>query len=285
MKKNLNHWVFLLCLVLFLTLFDTAAAYFGEEIWPYDYNDYENTRVNHPEEVWDRVFFGNSAVISAYRENLSTAGYINLGLDYGVVTDLWEMLDEGYIEIGSELVIGLNLFTLYDDFLTNPAYIWHRGALEPYVYFHRDKLLRICSDTQKLLEGKNVSGWGKILYYGSMTDEEIAGKVTTYEENYFNLPIEDFQENIAALDQIADWCEKHDVRLRILWMPFHPDVERPELMLELMGSVNDWCDSRGIIHEDYTDKLDKRCFHDVGHLNDEIGAAEFTEVIDQWLVG
>lgn len=283
MKKNLKNWSFLLCLVLFFTILDAGIAYFGEEIWPYDANDYEATRFAHREEVWDRVFFGNSAVISAYRENLSKAGYVNLGLDYGVVTDLWEMLDEGYIDIGSDLVIGLNLFTLYDHFATNPAYIWHRGPLEPYVYFHRDKLLRICKDIGKLLDGKNVTGWGKILYYGTMTDEEIARKAETYLEDYFCLPMEDFQENIRALERIADWCDDHGVRLRILWMPFHPDVEQPQRMLELMETINDWCMARGIITEDYTDKMAKECFHDVGHLNDEIGAVEFTEVIDQWL--
>lgn len=285
MNKNLKNLAFLLCLVLFFTIFDTGIAYFGEEIWPYDANDYEATRVAHREEVWDRVFFGNSAVISAYREHLSDAGYVNLGLDYGVVTDLWEMIDEGYIDIGSELVIGLNLFTLYDDFATNPAYIWHRGAFEPYVYFHRDKLLRIGRHALQLLRGDKVFGSGKALYYGQMTVEEIAGKVETYNENYFNLPIEDFQENIAALDKIADWCEAHGVRLRILWMPFHPDVERPQLMLELMKTVNEWCSARGIVVEDYTDKMDKDCFHDVGHLNDETGAVVFTEVIDPWLLG
>lgn len=284
MKKNLRNWVFLLCLVLFLTIFDTGIAWFGEEVWPYDYNDYENTRVNHPEDVWERVFFGNSAVISAYRENLSQAGYVNLGLDYGVVTDLWEMLRQGHIMVGSDLVIGLNLFTLYDNFLTNPAYIWHRGPLEPYVYFHRDKLMRIARDSRKLLEGKKVSGFGKALYYGSLSDEEIAQKVANYEENYFCLPAEDFQENIDALEKIAGWCDDHDVRLRILWMPFHPDVERPALMLELMNTVNGWCEERGITVEDYTDKMDKSCFHDVGHLNDEIGAVTFTEVIDPWLL-
>lgn len=285
MKKNLHNWVFLLCLILFLTIFDTGIAYFGEEVWPYDANDYEATKCAHSEAIWDRVFFGNSAVISSYREHLSEAGYVNLGLDYGVVTDLWEMIDEGYINIGSELVIGLNLFTLYDDFATNPTYIWHRGALEPYVYFHRDKLMRIGRDTKKLLDGKKVSGFGKALYYGALTGEEIAQKVETYQENYFNLPIDDFQENIAALDKIADWCDENSVRLRILWMPFHPDVERPRLMLELMEAVNGWCSARGIEMGDYTDKMDKSCFHDVGHLNDEIGAVEFTEVIDTWLLG
>ena len=182
-------------------------------------------------------------------------------------------------------MVGLNLFTLYDDFATNPAYIWHRGQLEPYVYFHRDKLLRIAADTQKLLEGKKVSGFGKALYYGQMTDEEIAEKVATYEENYFCLPIADFQENIEALDKIADWCDDHGVRMRILWMPFNPDVERPELMLDLMQTVNEWCALRSITVGDYTDQMERSCFHDVGHLNDEIGAVRFTEVIDSWLLG
>jgi len=285
MKKNLHNWAFLLCLVLFLSIFDAGIAYFGEEVWPYGSNDYEATRVAHPEDVWDRVFFGNSAVISAYRENLSDAGYVNLGLDYGVVTDLWEMLRQGHIEIGSELVIGLNLFALYDDFDTNPAYIWHRGELEPYVYFHRDKLLRIAADTRKLLEGAEVSSIAKILYFGAMSEEELAKKVETFEENYFCLPMEDFRENIEALDKIADWCDDHGVRLRILWMPFHPDVEKPELMMKLMETVNDWCVKRSIIVEDYTDKMDQECFHDVGHLNDEPGAVIFTEVIDPWLLG
>ena len=77
-------------------------------------NDFEITQQDHPEKVWDKVFFGNSVVISAFMEEESSSGYINLGLDYGVVTDLWEMIDKGYINIGSELVIGLNYLTLYD---------------------------------------------------------------------------------------------------------------------------------------------------------------------------
>lgn len=285
MKKNMHNLVFLLCLVLFFGAFDTGVAYFGEEVWPYDINDYEATRVAHPEEVWDRVFFGNSAVISAYRENLSEAGYVNLGMDYAVVTDLWELLDEGYLKVGSELVVGLNLFALYDDLPTNPSYIWHRGRLEPYVYFHRDKLLRIAEGIQKLRDGQTIRYRGKGIDSGMMTDEELAEKVASYEENYFCLPIDDFQENIEALDKIADWCEDHGVRMRVLWMPFNPDVERPELLLELMQIVNDRCAQRGITVGDYSDQFERSCFLDVGHLNDEVGAARFTEVIDPWLLG
>lgn len=285
MKKNVRNWAFLLCLVLFFSIFDTGVAYFGEEIWPYDSNDYEATRAAHPEAVWDRVFFGNSDVIAAYRENLSTAGYVNFGMDYGVVTDLWEILRQGHIQIGSELVVGLDVFALYDNFDTNPNYIWHRGPLEPYVYFHRDKLHRIAKNIKKIREGKTVRGFGKALYFGSMTDEELAQKIEKFETNYYCLPVEDFRKNIATLDKIADWCDDNGVRLRILWMPFNPDVQRPELMLELMAIVNEWCAERGVIVADFSGAFEREYFYDVNHLNDEIGAAKFTEVIDQWLLG
>ena len=94
-------------------------------------NDFGVTQYNHPEKVWDKVFFGNSVVISAYMEEESSSGYINCGLDYGVVNDLWEMIDEGYVKIGSELVVGLNYLTLYDEFETNPTYIWHKSGISP----------------------------------------------------------------------------------------------------------------------------------------------------------
>ena len=67
--------------------------------------------------------------------------------------------------------------------------------------------------------------------------------------------------------------------------PFHPDVEKPERMLELMEIINGWCAERSIAVGDFTDKMSRECFHDITHLNDEIGAAKFTEVIDPWLLG
>ena len=62
-------------------------------------NDYEITRRDHPEEVWDRVIFGSSELVSAYREDLTTADYVNLGMDYGTVRDLVEMLEGGHITV------------------------------------------------------------------------------------------------------------------------------------------------------------------------------------------
>ena len=54
-------------------------------------NDFEITRRDHPEKVWDRVIFGSSELVSAYREDLTTADYVNLGMDYGTVRDLVEI--------------------------------------------------------------------------------------------------------------------------------------------------------------------------------------------------
>lgn len=285
MSERKRAIAFLLSFVLCFGVFDYLLSLWGENCCPWTGNDYETTCANHPEKVWDKVFFGNSAVIAGYREDQG-GGYVNLGMDYAVVTDLWQLLRQGHLKVGSELVVGLNLFTLYDDFDTNPSYLWHRGALEPYAYFHRDKLLQMTKDTAKALLGREVpqrTSWEKILYYGSLSDEALQEKMTGYQEKYFCLPAEDFQDNIRALDQIADWCDQNGVRLRVVWMPFNPSVERPPLMLELQEQVKLWCAERGIEAADYTDALDETCFHDVGHLNYEHGSYVFTKEVDQWL--
>ena len=142
-----KHWKKYSFLVLLLVVFLLLDFLISQVFTPYliesgrfVLNDYELTRRDHPEEVWDKVFFGNSVVISAYREDVSKSDFVNLGLDYGVVEDLWEMVDQGIIQIGSELVVGLSDLTLYDHFETNPTYPWHRAFYEPYCYFQRDRL-------------------------------------------------------------------------------------------------------------------------------------------------
>ena len=85
----------ILALVLLASLF-AADNYLSHSSLIYNSNifiknDFEITQEKHPEKVWDKVFFGNSVVISAYMEDKSTSGYINLGLDYGLVTDLWRI--------------------------------------------------------------------------------------------------------------------------------------------------------------------------------------------------
>ena len=69
-------------------------------------NDFEITQHDHPEEVWDKVFFGNSVVLSSYIENRSRSRYVNCGIDDGVVTDLRDMLYGNWMKVGRELVLG-----------------------------------------------------------------------------------------------------------------------------------------------------------------------------------
>lgn len=284
MKKNRNSIVFLALLIVFFMALDFALSLWGENSCTWASNDYEATRLKHSEEVWDKVFFGNSAVISAYLEEESQSGYINLGIDYGVITDLRDMLEQGHVTVGSELVIGMNFFTFCDEFDTNPSYIWHRKFYEPYAYFHRDKLLKMLEVAILGDRAEKPRSWEKILYFGNLSDKELAEKMQTYEEKYFSRSIDEFEENISALEDIADWCDSNDVKLRLLWMPFNPSVEHPAILSELQTQVDQWAKERKIEVLDMTSALDENCFHDVGHLNREHGAYIFTAKVDAWLM-
>lgn len=244
-------------------------------------NDYELTRRDHPEEVWDKVFFGNSVVISAYREDVSESGYVNLGLDYGVVRDLWEMVQKGTIVIGSELVIGLSDLTLYDKFETHPTYPWHKDWYEPYAYFQRDRLRLWVENNLPGKTWEDHSDRQKIHYNGSMSSEELAKKIET--SRYVNLPIEDFQENMACLSKLADYCAENDIRLRCVWMPVNPEVEISPETRAVYDQTVAICKEKNVEFLDLERTLDVECFYDIGHLNYEYGAYRFMEVIDPWL--
>ncbi len=250
-------------------------------------NDYEVVRRDHPEKVWDKVFFGNSIVIAAYMEEESESGYVNLGVDYGVVTDLWDMLRRGIVSVGSELVIGLNDLTLYDDFETNPGYPWHRGALEPYCYFERDRLRTLFTETVSQVltdfEPEYIAvGQTRGYYYGSLSTAEIAEKAAT--SPYTALPMEDFEENFRALENVADYCESNGIRLRLLWMPLNPAYDVPESTALVRERTRSFAQERGVEFNDMSDALPGECFYDIGHLNREYGAYVFTEAIDVWLL-
>ncbi len=248
-------------------------------------NDFELTCRDHPEEVWDKVFFGNSVVISAYREEVSDSGYVNLGLDYGVVRDLWQMIQKGNLEIGSELVIGLSDLTLYDKFETHPTYPWHQDWYEPYAYFQRDKLRLCLENAVRELFGKapeDHSARQKAHYSGSMSSAELAEKIET--SRYVNLPIEDFQENMACLEKVADYCAKNKIRLRCVWMPVNPEVEISAETRAVYEQAKSICTEKNVEFLDLERELDASCFYDIGHLNYEYGAYRFMEVIDPWLL-
>ena len=281
----------IIAVVIAIAVGDLALTY-NNFIADSDYfvkNDFEITQCKHPEKVWDKVFFGNSVVISSYIEEQSTSGYINLGLDYGVVTDLWEMIEKRHINIGSELVIGLNYLTLYDEFETNPTYIWHKELYVPYAYFERDRFYPIITDGfDKLLKGQNPLPYKylpqeKHVYHGTMSDRALADAMARYEEEFFNLPTEKFEKNIEALEKVINYCNENNIRVRAVWMPWNPKYEQPALLGEVRAMADAVFNKYNVEVLDLENELPAEYFYDTGHLNYDVGSPKFTEMIDQWL--
>ena len=252
-------------------------------------NDFEITQEHHPEKVWDKVFFGNSVVISSYMEDKSESGYINLGLDYGVVTDLWEMIEKRHINIGSGLVIGLNYLTLYDEFETNPTYIWHKKLYEPYAYFERDRFYPIITNGfDNILHGQSPMPYKylpqeKSVYHGALSDRALNSAMERYEKEFFNLPDEKFENNIKALEKVISYCNKHNIRVRTVWMPWNPKLEQPELLHRVRAMAEEVCKNNNVEMLDLENAFGSECFYDTGHLNYDVGSPIFTEKIDEWL--
>ena len=283
--------VVIIAIFLAIAVGDLALTY-NNFIADSDYfvkNDFEITQCKHPEKVWDKVFFGNSVVISSYIEEQSTSGYINLGLDYGVVTDLWEMIEKRHINIGSELVIGLNYLTLYDEFETNPTYIWHKELYVPYAYFERDRFYPIITDGfDKLIKGQNPLPYKylpqeKHVYHGTMSDRALADAMARYEEEFFNLPTEKFEKNIEALEKVINYCNENNIRVRAVWMPWNPKYEQPALLGEVRAMADAVFNKYNVEVLDLENELPAEYFYDTGHLNYDVGSPKFTEMIDQWL--
>lgn len=283
--------VTIIAIVLAIAVGDLALTY-NNFIVNSDYfvkNDFEITQYKHPEKDWDKVFFGNSVVISAYMEDKSSKGYVNLGLDYGVVTDLWEMIEKKHINIGSELVIGLNYLTLYDEFETNPTYIWHKKLYEPYAYFERDRFYPMITDGfDKLLNGESPLPYKylpqeKHIYHGAMSDKMLEKTMENYQDEFFNLPTEKFSKNVAALEKIINYCNDNNIRVRAVWMPWNTKLEQPELLGEVKAMANEVFDKYNVEVLDMETALSPECFYDTGHLNYDVGSAIFTQKIDEWL--
>lgn len=289
--KFLRRNLFVIMLTLVIAVSDVFLTY-NNFIVTSDYfvkNDFEITQRDHPERVWDKVFFGNSVVISGYMEESSRSGYINLGLDYGVVTDLWDMIRKHNINIGSELVIGLNYLTLYDDFETNPTYIWHKKWYQPYAYFERDRFYPMVSNGfSKLLDGENpfpftYAKQEKAVYHGMVSEKAMEAKLAEYEEEYFNLPLSAFSKNMKALEKVIKYCNRHDIRVRAVWMPWNTKYEMPTLLKNVKQQANDIFVKYDVEALDLETAIPPEYFYDSGHLNYDIGAPRLTERLDQWL--
>ena len=254
------------------------------------HNDFEKTVLSHDgARSYDKIFFGNSVVISSYVEWASSSGYVNFGIDYGVITDLRDMLRRGDITVSEDIVLGLNYFVFYDDMDTNPTYPWHRGALEPYLYFQRDRLQALGA---ALWEGFRETGrlslphyeaQAKFMYSGVLDQQAMAQKVETHKALYWGLGLEHYEDNLSALAEVIALCRERGIRLRAVWLPWNPSVPMPQGPAAVRRAADEIMAGLGVEVLDMEQGLVLDCFHDVGHLNMEYGAFVFTEEMDPWL--
>lgn len=252
-------------------------------------NDYQKTLHDHPEPAWRKAFFGNSSVVAAYDARNSSAGYVNLGMNYGKITDLDAMLRKGLIDVEEELLIGLNLFTFMDDLPTDPSYPWHQKWYEPYLYFYRDKLSAAAEKyAVPLLKGEPLEInlkklYAKELYYGTLDDEELGKKIAEYKSKYYVKTLDDFRNNLNALDDVIGYAKDNGIRVKVLWMPWNSGaLPNPDYVDEIKAEVQAKLSAAGIDYTDWTDKFEREHFHDLGHLNFKHGRPLFTKELDQW---
>lgn len=252
-------------------------------------NDFEKTVYKHPEMPWENVFYGSSIIAGGFIEDNSDSNYINLGITYGKVTDLKQMLDKNIIEVDENIVMGMNFFTFMDELQTDPTFIWHKKPYEPYLYFYRGPILEYLEETiDKLKKGEPINqvpenAYRKYVTLGSLSKEDLEEKKIKYKELYSELTIDDFSENIKALRDVIDYCKNNNIRFRAIWMPWNPLDEQLDYVEEVKSLVNKIFEDNQIDYLDWSNKYDSEYFYDLGHLNYNKGAPKFTEEIDEWL--
>lgn len=254
-------------------------------------NDYEITQLSHPEKVWDKVFFGSSVVIASYIEEKSSSGYYNVGVDYGSVSDIYNMIKKGRINIGSDLVIALNDISFLDSLDTNPTYLWHKKWYQHYIFFTRDKTYPLIEEgIENVTDGRKFFGepkWEnqeKTVYYGVLSDEELEKSNESMLERFGGYTTEDCRKNFSDLEALIKICEKKNIRLRAVWMPWNPKVPIYDFADEVMTEANRIFSENGIEVYDMTNMVEPQYFHDIGHMNYEVGAEYFTHLADEFLM-
>jgi len=284
-----NYFIF--CLIAVFLLLNAATVRW-DPVNRYGFfyqNDFSKTKQLHPGEPWHSVFFGSSIVTASYREDLGRLGLINVGLDYGKVTDLESILTKGYMKVTDRIVLGLNYMTLMDNLPTNPFYQWHRKAYVPYVFFYRTPIRWYLErDFKAFVQGKPLftiepTAFQKELYYGVPTDEQIQQKIKNYDERFGKETIDDFQENLKSLQRVIDFCRKSNIEIKCVWMPVNPVYELPQYAKDVKLSADDILKKNNIETLDWTHHFGPEYFADLVHMNWDKGAIQFTGEIEKWL--
>lgn len=253
-------------------------------------NDFEVTELEHPEKVWDKVFFGSSVVVASFIEEESKSGYINSGVVYGTVSDIYNMMKKREINIGSDLVIAVNDIAFLDTLDTNPTYIWHKKWYQHYLFFQRDKLHPVfekgvenLANAKPIFDGIKVKDAKKTLSFGRLSDEELEENRIKMLERFGHLTLDDCKGNFEDLEKLIKLCEKKDIRLRAIWMPWNPKIEKYKFVYDVMQEANRIFEENSIEVYDMTDMFSPENFYDIGHMNYEVGAPRFTKLVDEFL--
>lgn len=293
MKKYIGSIVFIVALIAAWGVSDyclTQSAPLGNS--PYFLkNDYDLTRMENPQKVWDKAFFGSSVVVTAYMPEISQSGYVNLGISYGKVTDIYEMLKKDIVNIKSDLVIGLNDISFLDSLPTNETYPWHKKWYQHYLYFNRDTIFPIVDGGfDNLLDGKPFLGeplhanQTKNFTYGAMSEEELLENYESMLERFADCTVEkDCKEGFEALEKLIELCKERNIRLRAIWMPCNPKIPLYDFVYEVMDYGNEIFKENDIEVFDMTSMIEAKYFYDSGHISHGEGSEYFTKVADEFL--
>lgn len=290
--KNKHPLMFLIGILSFVIILETLFLKTDpvRELNIFLKNDFEKVIAKYSEEDFDKVFYGNSVVISGFIDSQSKSGYTNIGIDYGTVEDLYEILDRGLIDVGSELVIGLNYFTLMDTLDTNPTYPWHKEIYEPYLYFNRNRVNPVIVDgLSNVLKGEEFiqtrhESLERTVYRGVLDEKELGDKIKVQKELYWDQGIEYYDDNLEALEKVIEFAEENDIRLRCIILPWNDVIEKPDTTVLAESSAVEILQAHSVEVLDLSYAMPKEYFHDLGHFNYEYGAVKFTEEIDSWLM-
>lgn len=293
-KRN----AFLLWLLVAFLLVDGLVAAWNpmESTRRFYKNDFTKTLYHHDWERSGPVFFGNSAVTGAYIEEQAAYPLVEMGLAYGRITDLKGILQHELYRVERDLVIGIDVHTMIDEMDTDPTYQWFKPWYVPYLYQYRDYFRDSGEEFVRQLWKGIVNGdreqlfayqprWiNKELYFGRKDDAFLEQRWAYYDQRWGHLQLDDFADNLAALEWVIDYTERHDLSLKVIWMPWNPAYPHPPYVASLKDEVNRMLTEHEIPVLDVMDRYAPEYFHDLVHLNREEGAPLFTKEVDEWLL-
>lgn len=257
----------------------------------FEKNDFEITQLKHPEKSWDKVVFGSSIAINSFNEELSGSGYINAGICYGTVSDIYQMLSKNIVDIESDLVLILNDISFYDGLKTNPSYLWHKKWYQHYIYFERDRIYPLFDEgIDNVLDGKDAvsepqyKDADKYYSIGALSDEELFESNEKMLKDFGNCTVaKDCSRNFSELKKLIKYCDKNGIRLRAVWSPWNPKIPVYGFAREVKDEADRIFAENNIEVYDMMNEIPVEYFYDIGHLDYEKGAPYFTKKLDEFL--